>query len=97
VRLETRQDRRRADISIVADVRFNSEPWRKARLDDLSTSGFRIGWGNLPSKAQTISIRIADLEAMRAKIVWRDETKMGCEFVRPLSVYVFEHILRQAR
>ena len=82
-------------IEVIAEVKVGFGAWQKSRLTDVSLSGFRIGW--LPNGGQgaEVRIRIPGLEPLTAHVRWKDTTGMGCEFTRPLSVYVLEHIARQ--
>jgi hypothetical protein len=34
------------------------------------------------------------MEPLLAYVRWRDNTGMGCEFARPISTYVLDHIAR---
>ena len=87
----------RAAIALTCQLRIGSSPWRPATLVDMSRTGFRIAW--LPSGAagRPLWVRIPGLEAMPATIRWRDLGGVGCQFERPLSDVVLEHLSRYAR
>jgi hypothetical protein len=36
------------------------------------------------------------MELLRAEVRWKSGSQMGCEFAHPLSIYVFEHLVRSA-
>lgn len=92
----TRELGNRAEVTLLCEVRQGVEPWKKARLDDISPAGFRIAW--LPDcKAQTpLRIRIPGLQVLTAQIRWQQGKAVGCEFAEPLHLAVFDHIVRQA-
>lgn len=87
----------RVSIDIIAEVKVGFGVWQKSRLNDVSLSGFRIGWLPNGGSGSEVRIRIPGLEPLTALVRWKDTTGMGCEFTRPLSVYVLEHIARQCQ
>ena len=87
--------RDRVAIEIIAEVKVGFGPWQKSRLNDLSLTGFRIGWLPNGGHGAEVRIRIPGLEPLTALVRWKDVTGMGCEFTRPLSVYVLDHIARR--
>ena len=86
----------RASICLLAEVRQGSQPWRKARLEDLSQSGFRIAWLPNCRKDRPLRIRIKGLQLLTADVKWQDINAVGCAFEQPLHISVFEHIVREA-
>ena len=42
---EERSRPQRASLSLLCEVRQGSQPWKLARLIDLSETGFRLAWG----------------------------------------------------
>jgi len=85
----------RVPLEIIAEVKVGFGAWQKSRLNDVSLSGFRIGWLPNGGHGSEVRIRIPGLEPLTALVRWKDTTGMGCEFTRPLSVYVLDHIARQ--
>ena len=86
----------RADVTLLCEVRQGSGAWRLARLTDLSHTGFKLSW--LPDYDSTtpLRIRIPGMQALAARICWHRNREIGCEFVSPLHVAVFEHLVRLA-
>ncbi len=86
----------RAGVSLICEVRQGVRPWVKVRLEDLSPGGFRIS--RLPSARMElpVRIRIPGIQLLSAHIRWSQDGAVGCEFVAPLHVAVFEHIVRSA-
>jgi PilZ domain len=87
----------RAPIWLVCEVRQGTRPWQQVRLDDLSPSGFRISGLFNPTTMVPLSIRIPGMQLLYAQVRWQSGVLVGCEFVQPLHVAVFDHLVRQAR
>ena len=87
----------RADVSLVCKVRQGTGPWKMARLSEISTTGFRIGWMPEFQADQPLRVRIAGMEPLSARVCWNRGKVLGCEFTRPLHVAVFEHSVAEAR
>jgi len=88
---------RRARVTVDCEVRQGTRPWKTARLEDLSPSGFRISQFPDCSLQHPLRIRIPGLELLSATVRWRKGDTVGCEFASPLHVAVFEHLVRTAR
>lgn len=93
----TRASDRRVEVVLLCEVRQGTQPWKLARLDDISQAGFRIAW--LPDCRcdLPLRIRIPGLQLLTAHIRWQEDKAVGCEFAEPLHVAVFEHIVSQCR
>jgi hypothetical protein len=94
VRIPSRKGRgeegaKRMQVTIGCEVRQGSRPWKAVRLEDISVTGFRIA--RYPECR-----RIPGLQLLNAKVCWKEDETVGCEFTQPLHVAVFEHIVRQA-
>lgn len=85
----------RAPVRVIAEVRAIGNPWERAILEDLSWNGFRMEWKPRYPIDSVISVRFPELEILRARVCWRDENHIGCEFTKALHQYVFEHIARK--
>ena len=84
----------RLPFDVVTDVKVGCGAWRKARLTDVSVHGFKIAWLPNAQPGQSLMIRIPAIEPLPASIRRSGTTGVGCEFTRPLSVYVLEHLAR---
>lgn len=93
----TREFSDRAEVTLLCEVRQGMQPWRMARLDDISQAGFRIGVLPGAKRGVPLRIRIPGLQMLSAQIRWQQGQAVGCEFSEPLHVAVFEHIVRQCR
>lgn len=93
----TREFSHRADVTLFCEVRQGAQPWKRARLDDISQAGFRVAWLPDCKPDSPLRIRIPGLQVLTAHIRWQQGKAVGCEFTEPLHVAVFEHIVGQAR
>ena len=80
-------------VAITCQLRIDGGGWRAGSLVDLSCSGVRIAWLPTCGIGKSIWVKIPGLEAMLAKIRWRDLGGVGCEFDRPLNPIIVEHLL----
>ena len=85
----------RVPFDVVTDIRISGRAWQKARLTDLSVHGFRIASLLNGQVGHSVTIRIRGIEPLRAVIRRNDASGVGCEFARPLSIYVLKHLARQ--
>ena len=90
------RDTRRAEVTLICEVRQASRPWQVATLDDISQTGFRIAWLPRASPDLPLRIRIPGLAVLLAHVRWQQGNSVGCEFDGSLHIAVFEHIVRQA-
>lgn len=93
----TRESALRAEVTLICEVRQGMEPWKMARLSDISPAGFQIAWLPDCDPDTPLRIRIPGLEILRAEIRWQRGKSVGCEFIEPLHIAVFEHLIRQCR
>jgi hypothetical protein len=93
---EPRADSARAKVSLRCEVRQGVQPWKLARLIDLSETGFKLAWLPEYDEGEPVRIRIPGIEPLRARICWHEGKQIGCQFASPLHVAVFDHIVRLA-
>ena len=91
---DPRREDARAEVGIIAEVKVGFGNWQKARLTDMSVTGFRIGWMPKACAGNSVTIRLPTMAPLQATVRWKDGNAIGCQFNRALSVYVFEHLLR---
>lgn len=87
----------RAPVRLRGEVRQGTRPWQLVVLDDLSPQGFRISGLRHVDPAQPVAIRLPGLARLTARVCWSTGKVVGCEFLAPLHVAVFDHLVRQAR
>jgi hypothetical protein len=90
------RDGDRADVTLICEVRQGTDPWTRARLDDMSQTGFRVAWLPQCQADKPVRIRIPGLAMLTAKVVRQEGKAVGCAFAEPLHIAVFEHIVGQA-
>ena len=93
----SRTETNRAQLVLLCEVRQGMRPWAMARLDDLSSEGFKIAWLPDCDATQPLRIRIPGLQPLTAVIKWQQGKAVGCAFAEPLYVAVFESIVRKVR
>ncbi|MEO6040963.1 MAG: PilZ domain-containing protein [Croceibacterium sp.] len=86
----------RHTFDVIAEIKIGWGVWQKARLLDVSSTGFRLGRFPQETQDADIRIRIPGLAPLAAKIRWREDSAVGCQFVNPLSIYVLEHVAEHA-
>lgn len=67
----------------------------KVDLLDISPNGAKISAINVLRPGEIIWLKIPDLAALEAKVVWTEEFVIGCEFVTPLHPSVFEGFVQR--
>lgn len=87
----------RALLVIACEVRQGTRPWQVVHLEDLSPTGFRIVGLSQPSLSKPLNIRIPGMQLLSAQVRWHRGNEVGCEFMAPLHVAVFEHLVRKAK
>jgi PilZ domain len=93
----SRTDTAREQLVLLCEVRQGVRPWAMARLEDLSSEGFKIAWLPDCDPGKPIKIRIPGLQLLTAEVRWQKGKAVGCAFAEPLHVAVFESIVRKVR
>ena len=93
----SRTDTNREQLVLLCEVRQGVRPWSMARLEDLSSEGFKIAWLPDCDPAKPLRIRIPGLQLLTAEVRWQQGKAVGCAFSEPLHVAVFESIVRKVR
>jgi hypothetical protein len=88
-----REDDKRVRISMSCDVRQGSRAWQRVRVDEISRTGFRIPHLAMASPDLPLRIRIPGMSVLTATIRWHSGHSVGCEFVEPLHIAVFDHLV----
>lgn len=86
----------RVFLTLGCEVRQGSRPWQRIMLNDLSSTGFRIGNWPQCRPDLTVRIRIPGLQMLSADVRWMRDSIVGCAFTAPLHVAVFEHLAEKA-
>jgi hypothetical protein len=62
-------------------------------VQDLSQSGFRVGWPYRLHSESTVYLKLPGFEIMPAKVAWCANFEIGCKFDRPLNALIYERIV----
>lgn len=91
-----RGDLHRASVTLLCEIRQGTRPWSVIRLEDISQQGFRVSWFPSCLIDRPLRVRIPGLQILNARIRWHRGKALGCEFVEPLHIAVFEHIVSRS-
>ncbi|MBB4640484.1 PilZ domain-containing protein [Rhizorhapis suberifaciens] len=87
----------RHNLLISVKLRRPGESWFKARLANLSPTGFRVQSFAKLEIDSTIYVMLPGFDGRKAKVVWTREHEAGCQFERPLHPAIFDHVVRMSR
>lgn len=92
-KLENARARERGSVAIAVEIRTAGGIRTKARILDLSETGFRMDcMTDLPGD-RSLFLTIPTFAQLEARIAWRTEWTYGCRFEKPLHTAIYEHIL----
>lgn len=92
-----RRDNGRELIDLACEIRVGTRAWRKARLADLTPTGFQVTIFDMPPRGTSVYVRFAGIQMLQAEVCWSKLDNAGCRFVTPISEYVFDHIITTCR
>ena len=92
----TERREQRLPFDLVAEIKLDTSGWRRASLTDMSVRGFKIAWFPNAKVGRSVMIRIPGIEPLPGIIRRAGPEGVGCEFVRPLSTYVLDHLASHA-
>ncbi len=87
----------RLDLEFDAMLREPGTSKFQVRVKDLSVSGFRCETSFTLHEGSTVWLTINGLQALEARVAWREKSKYGFAFASPLHIAVFDHIARHIR
>ena len=91
-------ERRTRRARVAADIVYREGSARgSVELVDISATGAKIESHLLLQPETYIWLKLPGLEAWRAKIVWVESFRAGCEFEHPLHPAVFERVVDMCR
>ena len=90
------REHERASVALYCQTKVGHGSWRLTLLEDLSTHGFQLRRPPGANVGASLKIQVPGLEMLMVTVRWVTEVHAGCAFEKPLSLYVFEHIVRQA-
>lgn len=71
----------RTRCSIVVEIKDGASEWRRAQLEDISASGFRLTRLQQPPSGNSLWLRPEGLDPIAAKVRWSAQGAVGCEFL----------------
>ncbi len=83
----------RLDVRMKASLRETGLTRFDVDVIDMSITGFRIKTAYTLYPNSRVWLTIPGKAALEAKVAWRRDYTYGCQFVVPLHVAVFEHIV----
>ncbi|MEH3035308.1 MAG: pilus assembly protein PilZ [Sphingomonas adhaesiva] len=89
---ESRHALRRA-VTMRAHLRDRGTTRFEIDVIDLSVTGFRAQTSFTLWPGTTVWLTLPGLAALEAVVAWRDKTRYGCAFSKPLHPAVFDHIV----
>jgi hypothetical protein len=89
---ESRRALRKA-VKMRAQLRDRGTTRFEIEVIDLSTTGFRAQTGFTLWPGTTVWLTLPGLAALESVVAWRDKTRYGCAFTKPLHPAVFDHIV----
>ncbi|KQT34867.1 pilus assembly protein PilZ [Sphingomonas sp. Leaf412] len=93
---ESRRALRKA-VTMRAQLRDRGTTRFEIEVVDLSVTGFRANTGFTLWPGTTVWLTMPGLAALEAVVAWRDKTRYGCAFAKPLHPAVFDHIVALSR
>lgn len=87
----------RTRISIPASLRASGSKSFQTVLNDLSLSGFSAMSINRLHPGTIIWLTLPGLESMQARIVWWDNSIVGCAFEKLMSPIIHDNVLARWR
>ena len=84
----------RLPFNLLADLKVGHRDWQRARLTDMSVSGFKLAWLPNANPGSSVWIRVSGLAPLHAVVRRVGNAGIGCEFDHQLSEYVLEHLAR---
>lgn len=88
-----RRKKTRPQVEMGCEIKVGTRAWRQTEIADLTPGGFQVKILEMPPRGTPVSIRFGGLQMLQAEVCWTKLDTAGCQFVSPLSDYVYEHIL----
>ena len=85
----------RQSLQVSIEIRRAGYTESRAELLNLSRTGFQIDTGLNIGEGQRLTIYLPGLQSLPARVVWRNDFRVGCTFENPISDYVYDSLLRR--
>jgi hypothetical protein len=87
-----RRRSRRASLRLDCEVRQGEAPWLPVTLENVSRSGFRLGWFAGCQVSQPLTLRLPEGTVLQAAIDRHDDYMIACRFAGELDQAVLDRV-----
>lgn len=85
----------RRTIRLVVSASAKHSGWSRATIQDLSETGLRIETSGGLTVGEAVLVELPLIGTVEARVVWKRQSTLGCEFVSPVSRAVVSAALLQ--
>lgn len=93
--LTDRRSNGRTSVNWTCEVHHAESRRARVTVGNISTTGCVIGWFAGCRTDHPLYIKLRDLGAVQAHVVWKNDRRIGCRFSRPLNSWVLQHLLAE--
>ncbi|WP_157216269.1 pilus assembly protein PilZ [Flavisphingomonas formosensis] len=83
----------RAEVRFVASLRRRGGRAGDVTIVDISTIGFRAETASVFHTGTQLWLKLPGLDAILTRVAWTSNVHIGCEFMQPLHIAVFDRIV----
>ncbi len=87
----------RAEVRFVASLRRRGGRPGEVTIADISTIGCRAETASVFHTGTQLWLKLPGLDAILTRVAWTSNVHIGCEFLQPLHVAVFDRMVAIAR
>jgi hypothetical protein len=87
-----RRNQFRLACELGVDVRLSGSEWRRALLRDISAAGFMVIAPLDALPRGSLWLRLPDIAPVPARVRWRQDGMIGCQFLYTLERSTLDHI-----
>lgn len=85
----------RLDVKMKAALRAAGAAKFEIDVHDISIVGYRFNSVSKLNVGDRVWLTIPGMGGLESTVVWRENYLFGCEFMSPLHMAVFDHVLKQ--
>jgi len=87
----------RADVRFTATLRRRAGRAGDVTIVNISTIGFRAETASVFHAGTQLWLKLPGLDAILTRVAWTNNVHIGCEFLQPLHIAVFDRVVAIAR
>lgn len=87
----------RAEVRFTASLRRRGGKASDVTMVDMSAIGFRAETASIFHVDTQVWLKLPGLDAILARVAWTSNMHIGCEFLQPLHIAVFDRMVGVAR